>query len=182
MQDLELFKRRVGYQVKADQDTVIGDGTARVFELRCENVFEVTIYADGNELDPTSYVVDGQPGTITFTDAPINGTTLTIAYKFAPFTDAEAQALIDQFGLTKAVIEALRSILADVSRRTNYRRGDTEVSDSDVFKHVRELVKMYEDELQQNEAVEAGGIHAVQRMKPRCEYQPNDLSRLYGQY
>ena len=79
---------------------------------------------------------------------------MTIFYKFAAFTDEEAQALINEYGLQKAVIEALREILANTARLRNYKQGDTEVDNSQVFKQVKQLLDMYQTEYQTDQSAE----------------------------
>lgn len=182
MTDLEIFKRHVGYSVKADQDTFTGNGATVTVNLRHENVSDVEVYVADDLLAAGTYVVAAEPGVITFNDAPPDGAVVTVNYQFAPFTDTEALALIDEYGLQKAVIEALREILANQARMRNYKQGDTEVDNSQVFKQIRELLKIYEDELYKDQS-SVNPITIGIRSDPRgsSDYcQEQDISRLYG--
>jgi hypothetical protein len=182
MDDLTVFKRRVGYKVKADQDTQTASGNDRVYTLRFENVFDVVILFNGEEVT-SGYEVDSEAGTITFTTAPTADTVIVVNYKFAPFTDDEANALISEYGLDGAVIEALRELLANSARLMNYKQGDTEVDYSTVFKQVKELLKMYMDEAQAQGSEETPTLTVGTRKDPRISdesCQEPDLSRLYG--
>lgn len=183
MADLDTFKRRVGYQVGADQDAFTGNGQRVSFQLRHENVSEPQVYFNGALQLDSLYELDGPPGVMTFTAAPADEAVVTIDYKFAAFTDTEANALISEFGLQKAVIEALREVLANTARLRNYKQGDTEVDNSQVFKQVKQLLDMYVTEYQQDQSAEASSITVSKRKDPRGgpEYcQEPDLSRLYG--
>lgn len=183
MEDLEVFKRRVGYHVQADQDTFTGNGSNLTVQLRHENVSQVDIYLGDELLDAELYTLDAAAGVVTFGEAPEDGVAVTIDYKFAPFTDEEAQALITEYGIDKAVIEALREILANQAKLRNYKQGDTEVDNSQVFKQVKQLLDMYQDEYQADQSAEQAGIAVVKRRDPRGdvgECREKDLSRLYG--
>jgi len=184
MTDLDVFKRYIGYKVKADQDTFTGNGSTLSVNLRYENIFGVEVYFN-DELQPiSSYTVDSEPGVITFTDAPPDQMVVTINYKFAPFTDAEATELIATYGLERAVVEALRELLANQSRMMNYKHADTEVDHSQVFKQIKTLLEYYEKQTFKDESGEVSGLTLSRRVDPRgdktCREQ--DISRLYGQY
>lgn len=179
---LDEFKRHVGYRVKADQDTFIGDGTRVLHNLQYENVFDVQVYF-GTELQSGGYTVASEPGTLTF-DAPVpDSTVVTIDYKFAPISDTEALAWIDAYGLEKAVIEALRFLLGNQSRLMNYKEADTEVDYGQVFKQVKALLDYYEGLLNKDESGQNSGVTISRRRDPRGEpgnCREIDVSRLYG--
>src|SRR4051794_19732125 len=125
--DLATFKRRVGYNATAEQDTFTGNGTNKTVQLRHDNVSDVQVYFNDVQQDDGLYGLNDAAGSLTFTDAPDDNTVVTVFYTYAAFTDEEAQALIDQYGLQKAVIEALRELLADTAKLRNYKQADTEV-------------------------------------------------------
>src|SRR3954452_12007977 len=123
MTDLETFKRHVGYRVKAAQETFTGTDLTVSINLRFEGVFDVEVDVDAGSYPATAYTVDGEAGVVKFKSPPGDESVVTIRYKYAPFTDAEAQALIDAYGLDMAVIEALRELLANVARLRNYKEA-----------------------------------------------------------
>src|SRR3712207_1218277 len=108
MADLDTFKRRVGYRIKATQETYTGTDEGNTYQLAFESVFDVKVFLDDAPYPDTAFTVDGEVGLVTLRGAPGEGTTIAIQYHYAPFTDAEAQALIAEYGLDRAVIEALR--------------------------------------------------------------------------
>src|SRR3954466_4074261 len=154
MADLNTFKRRVGYRIKANQETFTGTDETQVFQLAFDNVFDVKFSVDDAPYPDVAITVDAESGVVTLRGAPGEGSTITFQYQYAPFTDAEAQTLITEYGLDRAVIEALRELLANTARLRNYKEADTEVDNSQVFKQIRELVRMYEDEYQSNISAE----------------------------
>src|SRR4051812_28180934 len=113
MPDLEVFKRRVGYRVRAAEDTFMGNSSASSFNLSHDNVFDVDVLLGGSSYPETAYTVESEAGAVAFTSAPDEGELVDIRYKYAPFTDTEANALITEYGVDGAVIEALREILAN---------------------------------------------------------------------
>jgi hypothetical protein len=130
----------------------------------------------------TDYAVDGEAGLITFVTPPPDGQVAIITYKFAPFTDAEAQALITEYGLQLAIIEALREILANTAKLRNYKNADTEVDNSQVFKQVKQLLDMYQTEYQTDQSAELPGVVVTKRNDPRGgsdDCRDRDISRLY---
>lgn len=123
------FKRQVGYTVMAEKVTFTGNGLNRVGNLRYENIADVQVHLD-NDLLTADYEVQAEAGVITFVTAHDDGVVVTINYTFASFTDDEAQELIAEYGLERAVIEALRSILASTAKLRNYKQADTKVDNS----------------------------------------------------
>jgi hypothetical protein len=79
MNDLDVFKRRVGYRLQADQDTFTGDGSAVTVNLRHENVSDVVVFV-GNDQQTVNedYTVSSAPGVITFTEPVPDGSVATI--------------------------------------------------------------------------------------------------------
>src|SRR3954449_6127845 len=182
MADLDTFKRRVGYRIKANQETFTGTDETQVFQLAFDNVFDVKVSVDDAPYPDVAITVDAESGVVTLRGAPGEGSSITFQYQYAPFTDDEAQALITEYGLDRAVIEALREILANTARLRNYKQGDTEVDNSQVFKQVKQLLDHYVTEYQSNESAERGVV-IQRRNDPRggprgCRDQ--DTSRLYG--
>jgi hypothetical protein len=182
MADLDTFKRRVGYRIKSAQESYTGTDTDDTYQLAFENVFDVQVFLNDVRYPAEYLTIDGEVGVVKLKGPAGQDAVLAIHYKYAPFTDAEAQALITEYGLDKAVIEALRELLANTARLRNYKSADTEVDNSQVFKQVRELIRMYEDEYQSNRSVETGVI-VQRRNDPRGEAdgcRETDISRLYG--
>jgi hypothetical protein len=184
MSDLDTFKRRVGYKVTADQDTFTGNGSNKTVQLRHDSVSDVQVSFGDIQQDAGLYTVNAEAGSLTFTDAPADGVVVTVFYLYAAFTDEQAHALISEYGLQLAVIEALRELLADTAKLRNYKQGDTEVDNSQVFKQVKQLLDMYVTEYQKDQSVEQAQVNVVRRHDPRgeddCE-RNQDISRLlYG--
>lgn len=181
MEDLDVFKRHVGYRAEATQETFTGTELTTSVNLRYESVFDVVVHVGESLRQSSTYTVDSEAGVVTFTSAP-EGEIVTVQYKYAPFTDAEAQALIDTYGVDKAVIEALREMLANTARLRNYKQADTEVDNSQVFKQLQALLKMYTDDYQRDQSSESGGMVIRTRNDPRGEAycREQDISRLYG--
>jgi hypothetical protein len=182
MTDLDTFKRRVGYRVQAAQDSFTGNDDDRLFQLTFENISDVVVQVDDAPYPTDRVTVDAAAGLVKLPGAPGDGSVISITYKYAPFTDDEANELIAAYGLDRAVIEALREILANTARLRNYKQGDTEVDNSQVFKQVKQLLDHYVTEYQSNESAERGVV-IQRRNDPRggprgCRDQ--DTSRLYG--
>jgi hypothetical protein len=181
MADLDTFKRRVGYRIKATQETYTGTDEGNTYQLAFESVFDVKVFVDDAPYPADAVTVDGDAGLVTLKGAAGEDSTVTIQYQYAPFTDEEANALISEYGVERAVIEALREILANQARLRNYKQGDTEVDNSQVFKQVKQLLDHYVTEYQSNQSAERG-IVVQRRNDPRGEAscREQDISRLYG--
>jgi hypothetical protein len=182
MSDLDTFKRRVGYRNKANQETYTGSDLTSTYQLAFEGVYDVEDFLDEAPYPADRVTLDDAAGVVTLAGAPGEGVVVAIQYKYAPFTDAEAQALITEYGLERAVIEALRELLANTARMRNYKQADTEVDDSQVFKQIRQLIQMYEDEYQSNKSAEREVV-IQRRNDPRGDVdacREQDISRLYG--
>ncbi len=96
MADLDTFKRRVGYRIKANQETFTGTDEAASFQLAFESVFDVKVFLDDAPYPAEHLTVDAETGVVMLKGAPGEGTTVTVQYQYAPFTDAEANALITE--------------------------------------------------------------------------------------
>lgn len=92
-------------------------------------------------------------------------------------SDADADALFEEAGETYsdaasayayARVLALQGILASSAKLTSYKQNESSESLSDVFKHLKELLKVWEDKT--TDAVAAGGSGAARfgsvRRKP----------------
>src|SRR4051794_21423154 len=78
MTDLEVFKRHVGYRVKADQDTFTGNGSTLTVNLRFENVFGVEVYfGDERSTDDQRDDGDHDDSTKAATNVPTDTSTST---------------------------------------------------------------------------------------------------------
>src|SRR3954453_18023826 len=182
MTDLDTFKRRVGYRIKGNQEIFTGTDDIQVFQLAFDNVFDVKVSVDDAPYPDDAITVDAESGVVTLRGAPDEGSTITVQYQYAPFTDAEAQTLITEYGVDGAVIEALCELLANTARLRNYKQGDTEVDNSQVFKQVKQLLDPYVTEYQSNESAERGVV-VQRRNDPRGDAygcRDQDVSRLYG--
>lgn len=180
MDDLTKFRRKIGDKVKADKDVATGNGSTTQWHLRHENVFDLQVFIGTTlQVIGTNYTLDSSSGAVDFIAAPADEQRVTFIYKFACFTDEEAQQLITEYGLDGAVIEALREILADSSRLMNYKQGETEVEYSVVFKQTKELLEYYENKMlsaiDDADAFFAIGSRQTQQDDPT--WRPNDISR-----
>lgn len=92
-------------------------------------------------------------------------------------SDADADALFEEAGETYgdaasayayARVLALQGILASSAKLTSYKQNESSENLSDIFKHLKELLKVWEDKT--TDAVAAGGSGAARfgsvRRKP----------------
>src|SRR5688500_10313871 len=98
MADLDTFKRRVGYRIKSAQESYTGTDEGDTYQLAFENVFDVKVFLDDAPYPDDRVTVDGETGVVTLAGAPGEGVVVAVQYKYAPFTDAEANALITEYG------------------------------------------------------------------------------------
>lgn len=141
--ELATFRRRIGDPAKADADVQTTNGSDKQFALRYNNVYEEVVQLD-SVTQSSGYMLDGVTGIIEFDSPPPADMTLKVSYKYAAYTDAEAAALIDSYGLDKAVIEAIRELLADAARLYNYQQGSTRADKQQVFSNLKDLLKIYQ--------------------------------------
>ena len=142
--EISKVRRRIGDRVKNAVDVATGNGTDRVFNLRFNNVFDEVIKINNVE-QTTGYTVNGSAGSVTFDTAP-GDVEVEMSYNYAAYTDTEIGGLIDSEGVGGAVMECLKELLADTARFYDYTEGQTTARKSQVFDHLKELLKTYNAE------------------------------------
>jgi hypothetical protein len=143
-QDILTLRRRIGDPLKANSDVALGDGHTTRYLMRYSNLSNVLVQVNDVNVLESTYVEDDIGGSITFNTAPDDAAVLGFSYNYSAYSDADAGALIDQYGLDQATIEALMGILADAARLYNYSKGSSTSSKSQVFTNIEALVKMYQ--------------------------------------
>ncbi len=185
LNDIATYRRRIGDDIKADSDTFTGNGIDSRFSLSFNNVFGEQVIVNG--LVVTTYSIDRPSGTVIF-NAPItDGDIIKVSYSYAAYTDVEATAMIDAYGIGNASIEALKGLLASAARLYNYQQGATRADKNQVFQNLKDLLAIYSAE---NNAVNPdGSISGNLTIGKRTneEYRPvtssiADLSRKDDEY
>lgn len=182
--DRATFRRRIGDLVKAEQDIMTSNGQDKSYLLRYDNVFDYEVYVDGvlQNDDGTVFSISASEGRLTFNTVVDADKAIKVIYSFAAYTDAEADELIEQYGVDKAVIEAIRGLLADSARLYSYQQGPTRAEQQQIFEHLSKLLESYQKDLASFPPDNSGGggakvgkrIHEIYRKSPRVS---RDLSR-----
>jgi len=172
--DIARFRRAVGDQVKADQNLILGNGKMSQMFLRHENVWGLKIFFD-QDLQPNNlYSVNAQTGVVDFVDAPDNEVEITATFNFSAYSDAEITELVTEYGVDSAIIIALEELLANASKRRDYKQADSEVKDSQIFSNIKDILAYY---LTKSGSSVTSGKRIHEQYKVKRTQSP-DLSRL----
>jgi hypothetical protein len=182
MNPIETIRNRIGDQPKTEIERYVGNGTVKSFTINNKNPYEFFVTING--VQNTAFTYDDEIQKLIFETAPANASTIEIKYKYAAFTDAEIQAVLNESGgdVDRATAESLRQALGSQSRMVSFQHGDRSVSMSDIFKNLMALLNSYEKKIS-NSGANTGssfaiGTRTMMDDKPRnCE--PNDISRLF---
>lgn len=179
VEDIAKFRRQIGDPVKADADVQSANGVDKQFALRFNNIFDEVVTLNG-VLQTTGYDLNGVTGIITFDTAPATDTIVKVSYSYAAYTDSEATALIDTYGVSEATLEALRELLANAARFYNYQQGQTRAERQQVFQNLKDLFKIYQAEAAKTANAGAGSLTLGKRTNEayrRPTIVREDLSR-----
>lgn len=141
-EEISRVRRRIGDGVKSGLDRFASNGQQVEIQLEFKNVFDVAI--DG--LDPSDYTVNGAAGKVVLHEALAADTVKLISYKYAGYTDEQIVELIGNYGVEGAVVEALQELLVDSARLYDYQQGQTVDKRSQVFDHLKDLLKSAKDD------------------------------------
>jgi len=122
------------------------------------------------------------------------------SYSYA-FTDEELEMIMsdnhsanEKIMLAKSAIECVKILMANYAKRFNYKQGSSSADMSDIFKQLKEMLSIFNDELKELMSEESGTIpvstvriasRETTLDKPpydKLQYEPTetDLSRLIG--
>lgn len=178
-EQVAIVRRKIGDKAKAQKDVSTGNGVERSYHLEYENAWGLIVVVGGAEKEsPADYTLDDQAGRVVFEEAPADGALISIDYQWAAFTDPEIEALITETGsVDGAVVEALEELTVNASRLYDYRRDQTSVSRSQIYKQLKEMLDYYRDQAK----AKRSGVKIRKRVHPLYESEPRlpgDLSRL----
>lgn len=186
MTSIEEIRLKINDHLKPAIDKDEGDGSAKIFALTHHHIQDYTVTVEGAEqTENTDYVMDAVNGQITFTTAPTDGDSVVTQYKYAGFTDAELQNLLDLYeSVNIVIIEAIKILMFDAARQFDYKMADEAVEPSQIFKNLKQMLEMY----QATTTSEGGVIGAyvtprlVNRINPHYKKESNlsesDISTL----
>lgn len=158
MNDIATFRRKISDRVKSGKDIIEGNGVDRVISLQNKNVWGVVVVAGDVELTDMEYIVDAEPGRITFAEPPAIGVSVSISYLHATYSDLEIAALITETGnVDGAVIAALEELTMDTARFYDFTQGETNEKRSQVFKNLFALLESYRNKKKDEEATAKQG-------------------------
>ncbi|RKY30309.1 MAG: hypothetical protein DRP74_07280 [Candidatus Omnitrophota bacterium] len=175
MTDIERIRLKINDHLKPEIDKDEGDGETRIFKLTHHHIQDYTVKVNNVEqIENTDYVIDTTNGVITFTTAPADGYSVITQYKYAGFTDTEIQNILDEQGsITNAVIECIKILMFDASRQFDYRIADEEVTPSQIFKNLKEMLELYKSS--QTPTI----INRInEHYKPTEDLDDDDLTRI----
>ena len=129
-------------------DTKSGDGLSVIFDLVHRSIIAYTVIVDGVLQAPgTDYTMNTETGQIVFTTAPVDGSTIKAQYTFAAFTEDEIDDVYadNNTDINKTMVCLIEVLLVDAAKRFDYTAGQTTIKQSQVFKNLRDLLKIYQD-------------------------------------
>ena len=138
MTGLEKFRFRLSDQLKTNEVVYTGDGIVTSFSLAKVGVNSSEVWLNG-VLQTTGYTIDNVSGTIFFTVAPAYQVVVRVRFEYAAFTDVEANALMAEYGLDQALVEAIDVLLLDSAKLSNYKAGDSSIDNTTIFAKLKEM-------------------------------------------
>lgn len=183
MTELEQIRQNLGDSYVYAEDKQTGDGESKIYELNHKHVKDgsQTVYKDNTEIDEgTDYTIDNDAGVISLSEVLETTEELRVVYQFSAFTDTELSFFLESAGTVDgATMKAIRVLMVDAARRFDYTTGKTEMKASQVFEHLKDLLKIYQDAVNR----QSGGVKKVRRTSDYYDATPvknYDLSRLVG--
>lgn len=150
--NLELLRKELSDPFRYAFDRQTGDGETTVFKLSHGNVQDSTysVYVDNQlKTEGTDYTLDKENGLLTFVSAPADGKEVEVKYYFSAFSDTELTEFLklESDNVIRAALRCINLLLTDASRRFDYVSGQTEMKPSQVFAHLKDLRKIFQERL-----------------------------------
>lgn len=144
LQDIIRFRRRIGDKIKSHTDTyTVNDSSERAYPVTFGNAMNIHVYIDGTELDRAQWAYGSDVNLISLQSVS-QGQTLSFKYDFAAYSNAEIDAMITNEGFDGGIVEVLAELMTDSARLYDYSEGATEAKLSQIFDHLKDLLKYYE--------------------------------------
>lgn len=143
--DIQSVRMNLGDFLTPAVDKEIGDGDTKAFVLTHKHVQDYYVYIGGVlKEETTDYTVDTNSGVVKFVTAPADEAEVKVEYNYAGFTDTDLTTLLTSEGsVNNATIKAVKMLMMDAARRFDYTHGDTEMSHSQVFTHLKDMLETF---------------------------------------
>jgi hypothetical protein len=143
--DIQQIRMDLGDPLKTAIDKDEGDGVTVLFVLTHKHIQDVQVDVQGIvQTIGSDYTINSQEGIVEFTEPPAVGSVVRVQYKYAGFTDADYQNLLDIHGTAgAATVRAIRILLMDAARRFDYSHGQTQMQASQVFDHLKDMLTIH---------------------------------------
>ena len=179
--NLKLLRKELADPFKYAFERQTGDGETVAFKLSHGNVQDGTykVFVDNDlKTETTDYTIDKERGLVTFKTAPLEKEEIEVEYYFAAFSDEELEEFLalESDNVVRAALRGVNLLIADASRRFDYASGQTEMKPSQVFEHLKDLRKIFQERLRDSHA----GVALVDRSSrfyDKTTTTETDLSR-----
>lgn len=145
-EEISRVRRRIGDGEKHGLDSFTGDGETTTLNLEFKNVYAVEVTINQATLPPVAYTLNQKAGKLILEAAPAQDDKIIVNYKYAGYTDEDIEVLINNYGVEGAIVEALQELLVDSARLYDYQQGQTVDKRSQVFDHLKDLLKSAKDD------------------------------------